>query len=200
MEIKDALDIAERVGAWVLPAIGVAVAARKRIRSLVRAALLADSFHDHFGPDAAEAVRTIVDGLKRAQTISEIRNRIQERHLRCGIYVCGPDGHCLFANEWLAEAFGIDLPDMQGYGWLSAIESSDRERAVSKWKHCIENGFPYEDEYTVVNKRTGKTWRAQTDALSITVDGVLVAFMGQVVQKQEPHDSDLTRATPEASE
>jgi len=162
---------------------------------MFRAFVLADDFRAQFGPDAAEAIKTILESVSRSQSIAEVRDRIQERHLRVGIYVCNPDGACTWCNEWLAEAFGRDERDMHGYGWLSSVEPSERIRAKEHWDYCLQSGIPYEDEYTVVNRRSGKTWRAKTDAVSVIKGGVLLAIVGRVFEaKRAPDDSDVTKA------
>lgn len=194
MELKDALELLERVGSWALAAAGVALAARKRVAAIVRAVVLAEQFRHQFGPASAETIRAILDDVTRSQSVHELRHRIQERTLRVGIYVCGPDGRCTWANEWLAESFGIDRADMRGYGWLNAIDGKERPRILEQWKFAIKNGTPYQTEYVVENKRSGKTWTAQTESFAVIQDGAVVCHVGYVVPKRSVPDSDVTHA------
>jgi len=192
--VADILETIDTLGGWAVAAGGVAIAARKRISSIVRAAVLADAFHAQFGPEAAETLKQIVDDVQRSQTVTQLRQRIAERHLRVGVYVCGPDGRCTWSNEWLAEAFGIDRDNMRGFGWLNAIDAEQRLEATERWKYAVRNGVPYVDEYTVVNGRIGKTWQAQTEAFAIEQDGGVVCYVGYVVQRRAVSDSDVTHA------
>lgn len=184
----------ERVGGWLAAAGGVAIAARKRLTAIVRAIILADDFRTRFGPEAAATIRELLDDVTRSQTVQQLRQRIAERHLRVGVYVCGPDGRCNWSNEWLAEAFGIDRANMHGYGWLNSIATNERMQSIERWKYAVANGTPYSDEYTIENVRTSKTWRAQTEAFAIEQDGRVVCYVGYVIQKRTPDDSDLTHA------
>lgn len=184
----------ERAVGWLAAAGGIAVAARKRITAIVRALVIADDFHTQFGAEAAATIREILDDVTRSQTVQQLRQRIAERHLRVGVYVCGPDGRCNWSNEWLAEAFGIDRDQMRGYGWLNAIATDERMQAIERWKYAVNNGTPYVDEYTITNTRSGKTWRAQTEAFAIQEQGGVVCYVGYVVQKKTQHDSDVAHA------
>ncbi len=115
-----------------------------------------------------------------------IRQRIAERHIEVGICVFDQDGKCTWANDWLCEAFGLDSANMRGWGWLAAIARDDQRRVHDAWALAVEQGVPYEEEYTVEPGNRSVPWIALTQTWPVATDeGVIICYVGEIVASGE---------------
>jgi PAS domain S-box-containing protein len=48
-------------------------------------------------------------------------------------------------NRWLSYS-GLELRDVQGYGWQTMVHPEDRDRVLKAWHESVANGTPYEQE------------------------------------------------------
>lgn len=159
---------------------GLLAALRTRIARAVAAVRAAHSLAGIFGDDAGTEIQRLFAIIARSDGEQQLRQRVVESHLRIGVYECDLDGKCLWANPYLAELFGLDEQDMHGYGWLSAIVKEERVAAQKRWRTSIEHGIPYDDAYTIENKRTSSRFRCHTRAELVKADGEPLCFIGWV--------------------
>lgn len=131
---------------------------------LCRAVIAADRIHDLFGSTPVDELHRIVS--ETATSVGEIgiRQRIAERHLAIGIFVCDSAGRTTWANDYMCESFGIDSNAIDGFGWLSAVAKQDRQRVYEEWSRCVQNDLPYKDTYTVEPAYGGESWQCVTEA------------------------------------
>lgn len=186
------VEITERVAGWAAAVAGVLVVCWRRIKGLAGALGVAHGLHREFGADAARSLRLIVDSLQRSQSESQIRHALAEQHLGLGVYVCDREGRCTWANEYLCERFGLSLEEMRGHGghgWLRSIAPEHYSRAWERWDFAITNQLPYQDDYDVINARTGERWHGRTETLTRVVHGEIVYHLGYVIE--EPLDDGL---------
>jgi PAS domain-containing protein len=151
-------------------------------RRFIRVVPTVDKLHDLFGPDPIEVLHELVKDSQAAVGEIEIRQRIAERHLQIGIYVCSPNGKCSWANDYLCNAFGLDSSSMHGYGWLSAVNRSDQHRVHTAWTEAITKELPYREEYGVVPQDGEPRWRASTVAEPVIRNNKIVCYVGYVTR------------------
>ena len=80
-----------------------------------------------------------------------IKNEVQaitETLILC-LYICKPNGNCIYASEGLCNLFRRTAEDMLCYGWTLAVKEQERNRAYTKWVECVKNNLPYEDIYQI---------------------------------------------------
>lgn len=159
---------------------GLLAVLRSRIGRAIAAARAAHSLAGVFGDGAGSEIQRLFAIIARSDGEQQLRQRVIESHLRIGVYECDLDGKCLWSNPYLAELFGIDERYMHGYGWLSAVIKEERVAVQKRWRTSVENGIPYDDIYTVENKRTQTRHRCRTRAELVRADGEPLCFIGWV--------------------
>ena len=60
-----------------------------------------------------------------------------------------PDGYIDFFNRGWLQLLGLQLEDVQGWRWTSAIHPDDREKFVAKWRESLWTGQAFEAESRV---------------------------------------------------
>jgi PAS domain-containing protein len=182
----DFLDVTERVGGWLVAGAGSLAVGWRWLRNVADGINAGRGFHREFGPEAAAQIRTMLEHVCRTTDELQVRQRIAEKHLQYGVYICHPDGRCVWANEYLCEAFGLSEHEFHGFEWLRAVDPRDAKRVYEEWAFSTKHVLPYSSRYRVINKHTGETWCAMTEAYAVTRgagESQSVAFyMGFVVK------------------
>jgi hypothetical protein len=98
--------------------------------------------------------------------------------------MCEPEeGKCLWSNDFLNEFFGLDSSKMKGYGWLSVVDSQDRDNVYEVWTCSIKNGTPYSCQYNITNQRTGEKSLIEAFATAVLNDSdKIVCYVGWVIK------------------
>ena len=154
---------------------------------VMRAVVLSDRLHDRYGRTEPEQVAADIHGGHVDAAVREVRVVLLERKVSAAIYVCDAlNGDCTYANSELAELWGMDAADLSGTGWLSAIDTTERNRVWREWQESIKNHIPYECTYKVTNQRTGESFRCHTKAYPAKVkSGQTVWYVGSVERIEE---------------
>ncbi len=63
------------------------------------------------------------------------------------IWVANPAGENIYCNRVFWEYTGIPDDEMMGFSWDVLIHPDDLGPTLKNWKHAIETGEPYENEY-----------------------------------------------------
>jgi len=143
-----------------------------------------DRLHVELGDDPVGSLIEAIRAIEASHGEIEIRQRISERHLAIGIYVCeSPTGKCTWANDWLCHALGLDSREIKGWGWLAAIAKEDQRRVHDAWSNAVEQELPYEERYTV-EPDGEKSWVAITEAWPVKQRDVIVCYVGYVTKTQ----------------
>ena len=102
----------------------------------------------------ASSTKTM-EALLRQQT-SELKQMTESLpHL---VWGCEADGACdYFSPRWV-EYTGAAATALQGYGWLDAVHSDDRESVRRRWRAAIEAGAALELELRLRNKEGAYRW------------------------------------------
>lgn len=151
----------------------------------VRVLPAVDRLHDLFGLSPVDELHAVISGTAASVGELEIRQRISERHLAIGIYVCRPDGECTWANDFLCEQFGLDSQEMRGYGWLAAVSRHDRDRVLEAWTKAVTMHLPYSETYAVVPANDEETWVAMTESWPVKEGEKIICYVGYVKRLRE---------------
>jgi PAS domain S-box-containing protein len=85
---------------------------------------------------------TDIDERKR----TEKRWRILIDAIPQQIWSAPPNGATDYCNERWRSYAGLELEDVQGYGWQTMLHADDRERVLSAWSQSVDTGVPFEQE------------------------------------------------------
>ena len=81
-------------------------------------------------------------------------------------WMCNDKGECVMANRKLQELFGLTAEEMKGYGWMDAIDPSQRERVSQEFKRLYhDQDFNYESTYPI--RREGKLHSITAKAVKV---------------------------------
>ena len=142
--------------------------------------------HIEFGSNPIGQLASIIREIEASHGEYEIRQRIAERHLAVGIYVCSPDGKCTWCNDWLLQAWGMDSGAIKGFGWLTAIRREDQQRVHEAWTRSVEEGTPYEEHYHVEPPNKSDLWEAYTEAWPVkNRAGKIICYVGYVRREEQ---------------
>lgn len=170
---------------------------RRYIKNAIRSLVLGDRFHVVFGENPAEAIKAIHDAIQTSYEVCELRQQITERHIKIGIFICDTKGRCTWSNSYINELFCLDSKDMMGFGWLQAIEQSDRKRVNDHWIYSVENDIAYDCDYTIVNKRDNKLIDVTATAMAVKNDENIVQCyvsyikVNRIREKESKHGNIL---------
>lgn len=126
---------------------------RRYVKDAIRTVVLSNRFHTVFGDTPAENIKKVHDAIQSSNNILEVRQQVCCLYLKIGVFICSLDGRCTWTNDYMNELFGLDSKDMKGFGWLSAVEQSDRKRVHEAWLYSVEEGIAYDCDYTICNHR-----------------------------------------------
>ena len=144
-----------------------------------------DRLHDLFGHSPIEELHAFVREARSSVSELEIRQRIAERHLAIGIYVCDEEGRLTWCNDHLCESFGLDSRDMRGWGWLQAIHAEDQSRVHGAWTNAVAKDLPYRDTYRVNKKGSSEVWLAFTEAIPVRgTSNSNISYVGYVKRSE----------------
>jgi len=158
------------------------------------------------------------DGLLRAVRFAIERRRAQERsedllranedrwrtltHLApVGIVETGPDGRCVFANDWVSELMGRPRNELLGLGWLAAMHPEDRAAFDASWRGAAEGGGEFALEVRFVAPAGRERWAHVTAVMLRDPWGGPAGWLGTLVDvtpAREARDElrDLARTDP----
>lgn len=156
----------------------------RSVRQLVRAWSAVGVLHAELGDEPITRLLEILRDIEASHGELEIRQRLAERHLEIGVYVCDKHGKCTWANDWLCESLGIDSSRIKDYGWISAIATSEQVRVHEHWQKCVASGLPYEETYQVEPSNPDlPRWTARAGAWPVSNRaGDIVCYVGYIVK------------------
>lgn len=118
-------------------------------------------------PNGGTSIKDKINRIDLAVRVIDFRNRSMQELLDEGIYEADPSGMCTYANRMASHLFGLTPEEMQGTGWLRALDDDDRLHQWNAWLRATEAGIPYSAEYNIINQITGSVLRVRTRAAAI---------------------------------
>lgn len=135
------------------------------------------SIKKEFSTNSGKTIKDQLFRIEEKSYLADARIRLIATNLvSTGIFESDPTGECIWVNRALSDLFGLDRGEMLGNGWLSAIDDDDRKRVWDEWQYCIQHKIPYEDEYSVCNRKTNQCYSCRV--ISMTVKNSHDQIMG----------------------
>lgn len=197
---------------WVMENYGIVTAAgtavltffiflKKWTKNAIRSFTLSDKFHDLYGDDPAEKIKSTQELHRYAKELLSVRVSISEQWLKIGMYICNKEGSCTWTNEYLNNIFGLDSQEMLGFGWLASIHQSDRKRVNEEWLYAIDNKIPYDSSYFITNVRDNLLISVKTKALAVVDSNDEVqCYIGYLKEECRSKLDKTTHETKKAEE
>jgi two-component system CheB/CheR fusion protein len=96
-----------------------------------------------------------VESMLRQQT-SELKQTMESLpHL---VWGCRPDGVCDYISPQWAAYTGAAGPELEGFGWLDALHSDERESVRQRWHAAVKSGNPLDLELRIRKKDGAYRW------------------------------------------
>jgi len=160
---------------------------RKRLLRLDASLTAASGMVETFGISPAEEVKKRIQSLENVSEAMEFRHNVVCERLGIGIYMCGLDATCTYANPVLADLFSLDREQMLGWGWLGAIHPTDQPRVREAWQMAVREKLPYRENYRL---RSGTP--VETEAFLLHNK---TAYIGYVIATPTPGPESLPPPT-----
>lgn len=171
----------DSITAWMVGTSSIVAVSWRRIMRVFAVYRIGFELRQHFGDDAGRKIKEVLTAIERSNDQSHLRQQLIEAHLDIGVWFSNPEGSYTWVNDTLAEMFGIDAERMKGNGWVDGLESDRRVQIYDKWETCVKKGIPYEECFTVVNRRTHERIPIQTKAYVVrNKNGEAECFVGYV--------------------
>ena len=128
---------------------GYVVWRKLRLKALLwrRSMELSAQLTKNFGPDPSARIKELLDDIIQTADAMEVRQNIVCDHLGIGVYMCGLDARCTYANPKICEMFGMGREAMLGWGWLAAVSKADQVRVREVWTTAVKELLPYRETY-----------------------------------------------------
>lgn len=144
-----------------------------------------ESFHREFSTNGGKSIKDQITRIDDNTRLSELRSKlIATTLITSGSFECDAHGNWTWANKALADLFGLSLEEMLGNGWLAAVQEHDRMDIWDNWKNAILNNIPYEGVFTIINRKTRKSFQCRANAFQHkAVDGRILGYYGTIVKE-----------------
>ncbi|OHB49421.1 MAG: hypothetical protein A2Y10_14405 [Planctomycetes bacterium GWF2_41_51] len=112
-------------------------------------------FRDADGSPLIMEIGLDVTAHKKAQSsleLSEKRYRSLAEATTQVVWTTNAEGQVVFDMPLWRDFTGLNLEQIQGWGWIDSLHPDDRERTAKIWSKAIENGTLYETEYRLLRK------------------------------------------------
>jgi len=139
----------------------------------------AEKFHSDEVGKVVDAFNQMLEVIEREDYLlreSEEKFRLISSSSKVGIFQIDMAGHCVFANDELAEITGLEKQNILDQNWHLAIHPEDRQLVLRKWNQLLSNG---RDIFISCRLQTPDTkWIECTVAGLHNTEGELIAYLG----------------------
>ncbi len=101
--------------------------------------------------DVAARVGPIIEQARASQALrqSERLYRAIGESINYGIWVCGPDGHNLYASDSFLKLVGLTQQQCSEFGWAGILHPDEVAATTAAWRECLRTGSFWEREHSV---------------------------------------------------
>lgn len=96
------------------------------------------------------------------------------------IFEANEHGDWVFANKALAQMFGMQISDLLGNGWMTAVNESQRKEVQEAWKYAMTEHTPYERTFDLINRNDGKQIRVTMGVSMCMLNGKPARYFGTI--------------------
>lgn len=142
------------------------------------------SLHREFSKNSGKSIKDQITRIDNNTKVSDSRIRLIATNLvSTGLFECDASGMYTWVNKALSDMFGLEREEMLENGWISAIVAEDRNRVWKNWTECVAQHIPYEEEYTVFNRKTNEEFSVRVVAIANKNDyGQILSYLGTIAK------------------
>jgi PAS domain S-box-containing protein len=122
---------------------------------------------------------------------SEQRLRTLTRVAPVGIFQAGPDGRCVYVNEYWAVISGFPCEAALGLGWLATLHPPHRKPALAAFRNCMKTGREFSEEFRFRSHGGEPLWFLLRAAPDYAPDGSFAGFIGAVINITQRKNMEL---------
>ncbi len=122
---------------------------------------------------------------------SEERFRLLSRCSPVGIFLMDTQGHYSYANPSCQEICGFTVQQNWQANWTQVIHPDDRERVLSDWSVCIQQGEPYSSEFRI--ERPELRWVNVRSSPMLSDGAELLGHVGTIEDITDRQQAEVTR-------
>ncbi|MBW4464967.1 MAG: response regulator [Pegethrix bostrychoides GSE-TBD4-15B] len=122
---------------------------------------------------------------------SEERFRLLSRFSPVGIFLMDTQGHYSYANPSCQEICGFTVQQNWQANWTQVIHPDDRERVLSDWSVCIQQGEPYSSEFRI--ERPELRWVNVRSSPMLSDGAELLGHVGTIEDITDRQQAEATR-------
>ncbi|WP_162301988.1 hybrid sensor histidine kinase/response regulator [Croceibacterium ferulae] len=155
--------------------------------------------------DDGEPVGTIVEvqditeqkARDEALRESESRFRNMADHAPVMMWVTNPDGYCTYLNRQWYEFTGQSVAGAEGFGWLEAIHSDDRQRAEEVFVKANADRTSFRMEYRLRHRSGAYRWAIDAASPRFNDAGEYLGYVGTVIDINDRREAEERLALSE---
>lgn len=158
---------------------------------------LVTSMNEQLKPNGGLSIFDRVRSIQEQVLIGDARGKMPW-DASAAWYECDAEGSNKHSSPALCEMWGMSAEEMSGSGWTMAIISTaEREKAWMNWKSAVEMDIPYDDVYTIRNRRTKEVRRVRTFTKSVKNDhDDVIRYFGVVVAASNDGETSHDNTPP----
>lgn len=121
------------------------------------------------------------------------RKQVYDKYLSqvpFGFFRCGPEGECLYANEFMLSICGMSFEQAYNEGWTSALHQDDAVNVYNAWLNLKDKNIPFKQEYRLQTP-TGKiTWVYGQIAAELDPSGQCIGYAGTIIDISKRREAE----------
>ncbi|HYC52130.1 MAG TPA: ATP-binding protein [Gemmatimonadaceae bacterium] len=133
---------------------------------------------------------------------SESRYRFLANSIPVQVWTATAEGALDYVSDRGAEYFGRSAAEVVGDQWLSVLHPDDVEGTLTRWRHSLETGKPYEVEFRLFSARHNEYRWHLSRANAQCEGGRILRWVGTntEIEDRKRFEAELQRLTAEATE
>lgn len=153
---------------YLIPgAVGIAGWLWKRARAERRFRARLETALKELRPNGGSSLRDVVDQIaKRLEHLEEgqaylsrtveANRALQTAYMSLAtgehqaLFHADAEGNCVWVDATFIHWTGRSLAQVEGYGWISMIAETDRERVIEQWRMSVGHGADFRCEYLLL--------------------------------------------------
>jgi formate hydrogenlyase transcriptional activator len=115
------------------------------------------------------------------------------------IHTGRPDGYLDFFNQRWLQFVGLQLEELEGWKWTSAVHRDDVAALITRWRECLASGEPFAFEARVRRADGEYRWMLHQKAAVRNESGHIVKWYGSSFEIEDRKQAELKMSGSEAN-
>jgi len=107
------------------------------------------------------------------------------------IHSARPDGYLDYFNKGWLDYVGLELEELQGWGWMTAVHPQDVDETVNRWQASIASGEPFVHEVRIRRSDGEYRWMLARKVPLRNEYGNIVKWFGSIVDIEDRKQAEI---------